>query len=126
MSQCEVTNMAVAGLMFLLCGGIETSVSLKYLLTMQFVCFVVMTSLGLFLSQEFYGPQFAVYKDGSGRGLGDILADLPDEKGRLLSNMKNALVPLVHKLDFGRHRDGCLPRPCFFVACSGKYWQGGS
>ena len=47
--------------------------------------------------QEFYGPQFAVYKDGSGRSFGDILDDLPDEKGRLISNMKNALVPLAHK-----------------------------
>ena len=75
--------------------------------SVDLACFAVI-SLVVSLPQEFYGPQFAVYKDGSGRGLGDILADLPDEKGRLVSNMKNALVPLVHKLDFGR--------------CKGKWW----
>ena len=36
------------------------------------------------LIQEFYGPQFAVFKDGSGQSLLAILSAHPEEKGKLI------------------------------------------
>ena len=49
------------------------------------------------LIQEFYGPQFAVFKDGSGQSLSAILSAHPDEKGKLIEHMKTALTPLLDK-----------------------------
>ena len=50
------------------------------------------------LVQEFYGPQFALFKDQSGRGLGEILADNPDQSSKLIGHMKQVLLPLMNKL----------------------------
>ena len=49
------------------------------------------------LIQEFYGPQFAVFKDGSGQSLSAILSAHPEEKGKLIEHMKTALTPLLDK-----------------------------
>ena len=50
------------------------------------------------LVQEFYGPQFALFKDcNSGRGLGDILAENPEDRAKLIGHTKQALLPLMHK-----------------------------
>ncbi|XP_003387437.1 PREDICTED: pumilio homolog 3-like [Amphimedon queenslandica] len=49
------------------------------------------------LVQEFYGPQFAVFKDNGGRSLSAILAANPEEKTKLLEHMKAALTPLLDK-----------------------------
>ena len=49
------------------------------------------------LVQEFYGTQFALFKDNSGRGLGEILAGNPEQRSKLIGHMKQALIPLMDK-----------------------------
>lgn len=49
------------------------------------------------LVQEFYGPQFALFKDNNGRSLAAILADNPEERGKLIEHMKQSLTPLLDK-----------------------------
>lgn len=49
------------------------------------------------LVQEFYGPQFAVFKDNGGQSLSAILAANPEEKTKLVEHMKTALTPLLDK-----------------------------
>ena len=51
------------------------------------------------LVQEFYGPQFALFKDGSGQSLGDILSANPEQRTKLIGHMKQALMPLLDKYD---------------------------
>lgn len=48
------------------------------------------------LVQEFYGPQYAVFKDKSGGDMAAILSAHPDRK-RLISSMKKALLSLLDK-----------------------------
>ena len=55
------------------------------------------------LVQEFYGPQFALFKDGSGQSLGDILSANPEQRTKLIGHMKQALLPLLDKYDVIYH-----------------------
>ena len=55
------------------------------------------------LVQEFYGPQFALFKDGSGQSLGDILSANPEQRTKLIGHMKQALMPLLDKYDIIYH-----------------------
>ena len=48
------------------------------------------------LTQEFYGPQYALFKNKSGGDIAAILSAHPDKK-RLISTMKQALLPLLDK-----------------------------
>ena len=48
------------------------------------------------LTQEFYGPQYALFKKKSGGDMAAILSAHPDKK-RLISTMKQALLPLLDK-----------------------------
>ncbi len=49
------------------------------------------------LVQEFYGPQFALFKDNDSRGLGEILVGNPDHSSKLIGHMKQVLLPLMNK-----------------------------
>ncbi len=49
------------------------------------------------LVQEFYGPQFAMFKDDQGRSLAEILQESPDQKPSIVRNMKERLLPLINK-----------------------------
>ena len=51
------------------------------------------------LVQEFYGPQFALFKDGSGQSLSDILSANSEQRTKLIGHMKQALMPLLDKYD---------------------------
>lgn len=52
------------------------------------------------LIQEFYGPQFALFKDqsSSGKSLSEILAENPDRKEKLIAQIKQTVSPLMNKL----------------------------
>lgn len=52
------------------------------------------------LMQEFYGPQFALFKDqeNSGQSLSEILTKNPDQKVKLIGHIKQAILPLMNKL----------------------------
>ena len=47
--------------------------------------------------QEFYGPQYALFKDKGGRSLGQILADDPEQSSKLIGHMKRVLLSLTSK-----------------------------
>lgn len=49
------------------------------------------------LVEEFYGPEYAVFKVASGRTLEDILGNEPDKKERVLNHMKESLSTLCQK-----------------------------
>ncbi|EDO42548.1 predicted protein [Nematostella vectensis] len=49
------------------------------------------------LIQEFYGPEFAVFKTLDNRNLAKILAEQPEKKDEILRNLKEALGPLTDK-----------------------------
>ncbi len=47
--------------------------------------------------QEFYGPQYALFKDKGGQSLGKILADDPEQSSKLIGHMKQVLLSLTSK-----------------------------
>ena len=51
------------------------------------------------LVQEFYGPQFALFKDESAQSLSDILSANSEQRTKLIGHMKQALMPLLDKYD---------------------------
>ncbi|XP_041360109.1 pumilio homolog 3-like [Gigantopelta aegis] len=51
----------------------------------------------LSIMEEFYGPSFTLFKNHATKSLDQILTEQPDKKDMILSNMKEALLPLVDK-----------------------------
>jgi len=49
------------------------------------------------LIEEFYGPNYAVFKDGEVKTLEQVLAKHPDKKASILSHMKDTLLAIVEK-----------------------------
>jgi pumilio family protein 6 len=47
--------------------------------------------------EEFYGPSFALFKTNEIRTLDQLIASDPHKKDSILSNMKEALTPLIDK-----------------------------
>ena len=50
------------------------------------------------LVQEFYGPEFALFKSELGSSLEEILKSSPDQKPSIIKHMKNSLTTLIDKL----------------------------
>ncbi|XP_048763203.2 pumilio homolog 3-like isoform X2 [Ostrea edulis] len=55
----------------------------------------------LSLLEEFYGPSFTFFKTPDTRSLDQLLLVQPDKKEMILSNMKEALLPLIDKTILG-------------------------
>eukprot|EP00731_Ephydatia_muelleri_P017988 Em0011g28a len=49
------------------------------------------------LMEEFYGPQFALFKSTKAQTVDEILSNHEDQRSSILKNMKEALVPLLEK-----------------------------
>ena len=49
------------------------------------------------LMEEFYGPQFALFKSTKAQTVDEILSNHADQRSSILKNMKEALVPLLEK-----------------------------
>ncbi|XP_071118685.1 pumilio homolog 3-like [Haliotis cracherodii] len=51
----------------------------------------------LSMMEEFYGPSFTLFKNHDTKSLEQIMLEQPDKKDMILSNMKEALLPLIDK-----------------------------
>lgn len=49
------------------------------------------------LMEEFYGPQYALFKSTKSHTVGDILHSHEEQRPSIIKNMREALVPLLEK-----------------------------
>lgn len=49
------------------------------------------------LMEEFYGPQFALFKSTKAQTVDEILSSHEDQRSSILKNMKESLVPMLEK-----------------------------